>query len=210
MEEKDSRLRLISSSTLLYFLLIIILGNLFIIDVAIFGKKTLTSQTIQSQKITETPKNTVTTKVSDTKPTPIIKSSPTPKIVNQGSSNNSSAREFFIPLGSGSSTSNNWEDIPGASAYVDSSLYQTIEKVTFEASLYTPTGNQTANARLYNVTDSHPVWNSEVTIDGGTPQLKISGGIVLDSGSKLYQVQLKTQLGARTNLENARIHIITK
>ena len=81
--------------------------------------------------------------------------------------------------------------------------------MVFEVSLYTPTGNQTAYARLYNVTDKHPVWYSEVSIEGGTPQTKISNNIILDTGNKLYQVQMKTQLQARTNLENARVHIIT-
>ena len=105
--------------------------------------------------------------------------------------------------------SSEWEDIPGTQSYINSNAYGRLKKVTFEASLYTPTGNQTAYARLYNVTDKHPVWNSDVAIEGGTPQLKISTPISLDSGSKLYQVQMKTQLKERTSLENARIHLVT-
>jgi hypothetical protein len=131
----------------------------------------------------------------------------TPVVQSQPST--SSVKEFFITLGSGSSTTLEWTDIPGAQGYIDSSAYGRTKTVTFEVSLYTPTGNQTAYARLYNITDKHPVWNSDVSIEGGTPQLKISNPITLDSGSKLYQVQMKTQLESRTNLENARVHITT-
>lgn len=121
----------------------------------------------------------------------------------------STAKEYFIPLGGGSSNADDWTDVPGLQAYVDTALYGRIKTVTFEASLRTPTGNQSANARLYNVTDGHPVWNSDVSIEGGTPQLLISSPITLGTGSKLYKVQMKTQLKFITYLDQSRIHIMT-
>lgn len=118
-------------------------------------------------------------------------------------------KEFFIPFGSGSGFENDWQDIEGLQAYIDNQNFEDIKKATFEASVRIPTGNQTAYVRLYNKTDKHPVWFSEVSVTGGTPVLLISEPITLDNGNKLYQVQMKTQLKFLTILDQARIHIIT-
>jgi hypothetical protein len=48
-----------------------------------------------------------------------------------------------------------------------------------------------------------------MTMSGAGPELFISSGVTLDSGNKLYQVQMKSQLGATTNLLQARVHIVT-
>lgn len=131
-------------------------------------------------------------------PTPL----PQPQAVSQSISG-----EFFIPLGSGTNSTNDWADLAGVQAYVDSTKYGRIKSVVFEASLRIPTGNETAYARLFNVTDKHPVWFSEVSLDGGTPKLLISQPITLDLGNKLYQVQMKTSLKFPAVLDQARIHI---
>lgn len=118
-------------------------------------------------------------------------------------------KEFFIPFGSGSSSASDWQDIEGLQVYIDSTNYEGITRVTFEASLRIPTGNQTAYVRLFNKTDKHPVWFSEVSLTGGTAQLLTSEPITLDQGNKLYQVQMKTQLKYQAILDQARIHVIT-
>jgi hypothetical protein len=115
--------------------------------------------------------------------------------------------ELFIPFGSGSGAGTDWQDIPGLLATINTANYGQIQTVTFEASLRIPTGNQAAYARLYNVTDKHPVWFSEVSLEGGTPQLLISAPIQLDVGNKTYQVQLKTSLGSLTFIDQARLRI---
>jgi hypothetical protein len=122
---------------------------------------------------------------------------------------NQTAGETFVPLGSGSGYSNDWSDVTGALATIDTSKFNRIKKVTFEATLQDPTGNQTVWVRLFNVTDKHPVWYSEVSMDGTGPILLTSQPITLDSGNKTYQVQLKTQLGYAASLTQSRIHIIT-
>lgn len=120
------------------------------------------------------------------------------------------AREFFIPLGSSVNFSDDWQDVAGLQAYVDGSAYGRIKKITFEASVRVPTGNQTANVRLFNVTAKHPVWFSEVLFTGGgSPQFLVSEPIALDSGNSLYKVQMKTQLKYAAYLDQARIHIIS-
>lgn len=122
----------------------------------------------------------------------------------------SSVREYFIPFGSGSSSKREWTDVGGLSAYINTANYPKIKKVTFEVSVSVPTGNETVNVRLYNATDDHPVWFSDVYFDGGTnATLLISQPITLDPGKKLYQVQMKTQLTYPANLDQARVRIIT-
>lgn len=120
----------------------------------------------------------------------------------------SSVKEAYIPLGTGENTTTDWADIKGAAAYVNTGAYGTMKKVTFEASIGVPSGNQTAYVRLYNATDKHPVWYSEMSMAGAGPELLISTPVTLDSGNKLYQVQMKSQLGAAANLLQARMHIL--
>jgi len=118
-------------------------------------------------------------------------------------------KEFFISFGSGSNSSSDWQDVLALQSYIDSGNFEDIKSVTFEASVHVPTGNQTASVRLFNVTDKHPVWTSEVLFNGGgTPQFLVSKPITLDQGNKLYQVQMKTQLQFQAILDQARIHII--
>jgi len=119
----------------------------------------------------------------------------------------SSVKEFYIPFGYGSNSTDDWADVSGLQAYVDTVKYQNIKNVVFEATIYIPTGNQKAYARLFNVTDKHPVWFSEVSIEGGQQQLVTSEPIKFDPGNKLYQVQMKTSLKRLTNLTQARLHI---
>lgn len=121
----------------------------------------------------------------------------------------SSVKEFFIPFGSGSSSARDWEDIAGIQASVDTANYSNLKSITFEASIRIPTGNEIAYVRLFNVTDKHPVWFSEVSLEGGTPKLLVSKPITLDSGNKTYQVQMKTSLKYQAFFDQARLHILT-
>lgn len=118
-------------------------------------------------------------------------------------------KEFFIPFGSGSSAAGDWQDIQGIQATFDTANYPELKTVTFESSLRIPTGNEIAYIRLYNVTDKHPIWDSEVSLEGGTPKLLVSKPITLESGSKVYQVQMKTSLKFQAIFDQARLHIIT-
>ncbi len=123
----------------------------------------------------------------------------------------SQTKEYYIPFGSGSGSSADWQDVPGLQANVDSNSYGSIKSVVFEASLHIPTGNQTASVRLYNATDAHPVWNSEVTFNGNISSVLLTSPTVsLDSGNKLYKVQMKTQLQFQAILDQSRLHITTK
>lgn len=119
------------------------------------------------------------------------------------------AKEYYVPLGTGTSSSNDWTDVSGASASVDTAQYPRIKKVVFEATVSVPNGNQVAYVRLFNLTDKHPVWYSEQSMNTSGPTLLISQPITLDKGNKTYQVQMKTQLQFPANLNQSRIHITT-
>lgn len=126
-----------------------------------------------------------------------------------GSTSPAIAKEYFIPLGSGSGISTEWNDVGGANAYIDARAYTRIKKVTFETTLYQPSSSQRVWVRLVNATDGRVLSNSELSTDSSGPLSLISPAISLDYGNKLYQVQIKTQLGGLTNLTQARIHILT-
>jgi len=118
-------------------------------------------------------------------------------------------KELYIPLGTGTNITKEWTDVKGAAVYIDTRLYSKMKKVTFEVSVGIPSGSQIVHVRLYNATDNHPVWYSEMSMSGSGPELLTSSGITLDNGNKLYQVQMKSQLGVSTNLLQSRIHITT-
>lgn len=121
----------------------------------------------------------------------------------------STVKEFMVSLGSGSNTTDDWTDVAGVQSYIDSSQYGKIKKVTFETTVSVPTGNQKIYVRLYNVSDAHPVWYSEMWMEGTGPKLLTSEPITLGSGNKLYQVQMKSQLKFRTDLVTSRVRITT-
>ena len=119
------------------------------------------------------------------------------------------AKDYFIPFGSGAGQSGEWEDLAGMVASVDLGQYQGVKNILFEASVSMPTANQHVTLRLYNKTDQHPVWNSEITMNNAYSYL-VSAPITYDTGVKLYQVQLKTQLQFTTSISQARMHVILK
>lgn len=142
-------------------------------------------------------------------PTP-PKSEDTPVIYTQNNAENSSVKDYFVSFGSGINSSNDWTDVGGLQAIVDLANFGNIKEIRFEASVYVPTENQAVSVRLFNKTDKHPVWGSEVTMSGGPSGYLVSNPISFDKGEKTYQVQMKTQLQYQANLGQARLHIILK
>ncbi len=117
--------------------------------------------------------------------------------------------ETYVPLGSGRTSQDQWEDIKGIEGYINTESYPPMTNVYFEVALRIPTKNGRVSARLYNVTDNHPVWNSEVSTENETSTFIGSRSLQLDSGNKLYRVQLKTSLKYESILDFSRIKIIT-
>lgn len=132
-----------------------------------------------------------------------------PTKLEQPSIRVSSQREHILPLGSGKTSSREWQEIPGAEIEINTENYPNILEVVFEAYLSIPNASGFAHAKLVNVTDKHDVWFSEVSMETD----KVTGKeakITLDSGKKRYRVSLKSSLGADIILHNARVKIITK
>lgn len=130
----------------------------------------------------------------------------------QPTTNNSqltTSHEYYIPLGSGTTSKSDWEDLVATETIIDPSNYGSIKEAYFVASLRNPTQNGIVEAQVYNVTDKHPVWGSHVVMNGPASQTINSDKISLDSGTKLYRVQLKSSLQFQVYLDNAKIRIIT-
>lgn len=219
MEEKN---KLLSFQTIVIILIFLVFLNLLFLDFVIFDRpsaqrieKTVPVPLVSNAcpasclaEITEATRSVkLTLKVAPT-PTP-VPPTPTPVPPTQIPISTSLVKEFFVPFGTGSNASDDWQDLAGLKATINQANYGSIKTVVFEASVRIPTGNETAYVRLFNATDKHPVWFSDVSLDGGTPQLLISKPITLDSGNKTYQVQMKTSLKFQAFLDQARLHIIT-
>lgn len=140
------------------------------------------------------------------KPTPHLTLTPTvtPVATNSGLL----VKEYFVPMGLGYSQAADWTDVPGVQATIDTTLYPPMKQVTLEFTGYTPTGNQTVYARLYDDTDSHPIPSSDITWTGGGYQSFVTPALILDSGKKTYSVQLKTQLQYASYVQDARLHLV--
>lgn len=216
MEEKY---RFLSSQIIIRTLIFLVLLNLLFLDIVIFRnqkteviEKTIPASVVSNicpadcfSEISSIVKQaTSSVKLSEI----TFEPTPTAKPASQ-TQNTSLVKEFFVPFGIGSSSSDDWTDIAGLKAALDPANYGSIKTVVFEASVRIPTGNQIAYVRLYNTTDKHPVWFSDVSLEGGTAQLLISKPITLDSGNKTYQVQMKTSLKYPAFLDQSRLHIIT-
>lgn len=119
-------------------------------------------------------------------------------------------KEFYIPLGSGKTTSSNWQDILGTDTTINTASYGKISQAFFEVSIYIPTGNGRVFARLYNVTDDHPAWFAESSTESKQPVLLSSAPIALAEGNKVYRVQLSSTLGAEAVMDFARVKIVVE
>lgn len=116
-------------------------------------------------------------------------------------------KEYYIPLGTGSTKSDAWQTVSGMEATIDTSLYQHIRSVTFESSLSIPAGVGWMRVKLYNATDGHDVWGSELTSESDTARA-MQSSISLDAGNKRYIVQALSTIRAEALIANARIKIV--
>ncbi len=119
-------------------------------------------------------------------------------------------KEFYIPLGSGSTNSRDYAELIGVEGVIDMANYPNVKSIIFEASMRIPTANGLVYAKLYNVTDKHDVWNSEVYAESLNGYRAESGEINLASGRKLYRVMMKSTMGYEAILDSARIKILLK
>ncbi|KKU83713.1 MAG: hypothetical protein UY10_C0003G0044 [Microgenomates group bacterium GW2011_GWA2_47_8] len=138
----------------------------------------------------------------------VLSSTPSNQESDQISSVPVAAKEYVIPIGSGVVKSDSWQDVAGAEATVDTRNYPPIKSVTLEVYLKIPTANGQIRAKLFNVTDKHDVWFSEVFSEG--PVLtKKEVSVALEQGLKTYRIMGLSTLRYEANVENARLRIVT-
>ena len=179
-------------------ILLLVAINLLYLDIIIFSQGKNVQNIVTYREVPPT--------ISPT-PTPLPTPFTTP--VSVISLPQASAKEYYIPLGSGTTRSSDYVSLEGAEAHIDTSLYGNIKQVTFEVFLRNPTGNGVTYAKLFNVTDKHDVWFSEVSMVGGGTSRK-DAAVTLEPGNKLYRVYLKSTLAFDVYADNARIHIVTQ
>lgn len=179
---------------IIFFLVILAVLNFAIIYLFIFKPVATKSEGI---KVSTTP----TVSPTDT---PIV--TPTTSLNIAPTIIQSNIKEYFIPLGAGSGLTDDWTNVDGLIANVDLGTFQNIKEINFEVSVNVPTANQTVWVRLYNKTDKHPVWNSEISFSDAGGYV-VSQPLIYDKGEKTYQVQIKTQLKFTANIIQSRLHI---
>lgn len=148
----------------------------------------------QTASVSSSPSPTPTPTLT---PTPSLTPTPTPK----------SIREYFVPLGIGSSNAGDWTSIPALGATIDPSDYGNIVDARFEITIRVPTGNETVWVRLIQIGNYSNVNGSEMNMSGGTPVVLVSAPISFLPGQNFYQVQMKTQLQYPAYVDQARIRI---
>lgn len=201
LEIDEQRIKLDEKRVKNTFFIIAICAVVIIANLAVIYSFILKPQTIISEKTSNpTPATTNSPTIS---PTPFVAESS--NISNSQTSKNN-IKDYFISFGSGTSSSSDWIDVEGLQVSFDLGDYANIKEVRFEVSTQIPTGNQIIWIRLYNKTDSHPVWNSEVSANGAS-SYSVSEPIIYDKGRKTYQVQMKTQLKYPANVTQSRIHV---
>ena len=211
-----------SSHIVIIFLLTLITLNLFLLDLKVFAPE----NNIKISDITSVATPIPSSVTNNLQPTTNNYLCPNSclSIIQQATSSASQgslqevllqkasgqSREFYIPLGSGSTTKSDWNDMTNTDTLIDPANYGTIKEAYFIASLGNPTQNGQVEAQLYNVTDKHLVWGSHVVMNGPSSQTITSDKITLDKGAKLYRAQLKSTLQYAASLDNAKIRIITQ
>ena len=121
----------------------------------------------------------------------------------------SNSREYHVFLGSGTTQSDSWVDIPESEVTINGSRYSGLEQAHLEAYLVVTNGIGRAYMKLYNVSAKHDVWFSEISTESDIP-VKVSLPITLDKGAQSYRLMAKSTIRSRMNIHNARIRILTK
>ena len=150
------------------------------------------------------------TKSSSAQPSPIVK---TETVIEKQTQTiiQTSSREIFVPMGSGSTNSSTFANLLGTDVTIDTSKYSAIDSVVFEASIWPEGGNGRAYAQITNVTDNNPLIESQISNNTSSGVVKSSGKIPIPTGAKTYRVQAKTDItNFAAHVDSARLKIALK
>lgn len=198
------------NSLTLPFVLLLAVVNVVFLDLVVFSVLAKKNDTTAGVHLTEVlPASCPSSCEAIIEQKLVLLPTPSASIVPPRLSTVPSTREFYIPLGSGKTTSREYEGLPGVEVAINTTNYPQMKSVLFEATMHLFPGNGAMLVKLYNVTDGHDVWFSEMSLEGGT-KVKKEAPVTLDPGNKLYRVMVKSTLGYEAIIDNARIRIITE
>ncbi len=120
----------------------------------------------------------------------------------------SQVKEYFVYLGTGSTTGRDWSDLSGTTASIDLAQYGRVKSVVFEATLSIVSGE--VRARLKNLSSGLIFHASEVNNNTSVSQWRQSIPFQLPSGINQYVVQIRSSNGERAQLDGARLKIIVE
>lgn len=112
--------------------------------------------------------------------------------------------------GSGSSSRNDWQDIPGTDVYFDTADYAGLVEVYLEASVKLFNGNGMAYVRLFDVTHGIGVQGSEISTNNQADIPLTSGQVTFWSGKNLIRVQAKSLTADTAIFSYGRLKVITE
>ena len=203
------------NATMLVWVLLFAVTNIVLLDIIVFSSsaRNTTSATVSQDAYTnDSSCSDSCPGTTDAIPAPTL-STPSPGPTDPPAGGPirpvSAAKEFYIPLGSGRSTSREYAGLVGVEAEIDTANYPRIRSVLLEVSMHLFPGNGVMTVKLFNMTDRHDVWFSELSTDEGD-LVKKDAPITLDAGKKLYRVMVQSSLGYEAIVDGARLKIITE
>lgn len=146
-------------------------------------------------------------------PSPEVKTVETKTVVEKQTQTiiQNAQKEIFIPIGSGSSNSDKFEDLAGTDVTVDFSKYPPIEFMVFEASIWVVGGNGKAWGQIKTVSDNNPLIQSQISSISPSGEVKTSSYLPIPTSVKTYRMMAKTDItNFAAHIENARIKITLK
>jgi hypothetical protein len=115
-------------------------------------------------------------------------------------------KEFFVPLGSGSTTKSEWADVPALQVTVNGDRYGQTVKAYLEASLRSVNGK--AEARLLDRTTSEVIHQSNIAHEGSEFNWVVSKPFDLPEGGRTYVVQMRSSSGETVEASGVRLRIV--
>lgn len=160
------------------------------------------------QKITPAPTQTI---IEKQVPQATPSEAKEPKTTPSSAVSSPSFKEYFLPLGTGTTRQTTWADIASAVVTFNKADYPGLGKINWQATLtVNPPLNGIVAARLYNVTDGYVIEGSTMaTGQGGLREgvLQSSDNLNLPDGQKTYRVQMYSSVGYDATITGAYVHL---
>jgi hypothetical protein len=141
-----------------------------------------------------------------------ISPSPTRAVVKTTTTTSKKVRreEILTIPGSGSSQSNDWEDVTSTQFYFDTRDYPGLVEVYFEASIRLVNGNGVGYVRLFDVTNSIAVVGGQNDTSSQADVWTKSQRVNFWSGRNLIRVQAKSLTADTVMYNQGRLRIVTE